>query len=169
MSVTLHLYNKDFPLLFEKEKLRITSVLKNIDIHHVGSSAVSGLFGKNIVDILIGLENFEKEVEEIASKIIQLGYKYRFNVKEKKWAYLKNKTTSSKCYFHIHLVQKNSKDYQDWFLFRDYLRKYQKERNKYAKLKPIWLKKSKGIGLVYAGLKTKYVQSVLEKARKDGQ
>jgi len=33
----------------------------------------------------------------------------------------------------------------------------------------LWLKKSKGIGLVYAGLKTKYVQSVLEKARKDGQ
>lgn len=167
MPVTLHPYRKDFPLLFEKEKLRITSVLKNIDIHHVGSSAVPGLFGKNIVDILIGLRDFDQEVEEIANKITQLGYEYRFIVKEKKWAYLKNKTTSSECYFHVHLVQKNSRDYQDWFLFRDYLRKHPEEREKYAKLKPNWLKKSKGVGLVYAGLKTEYVQSVLNKARKE--
>jgi len=167
MPVTLHPYNKDFPLLFEKEKLRITSVLKNIDIHHVSSSAVSGLFGKNIVDILIGLENFHRDVNEVANTLTKLDYVYKFIVKEKEWAYLSNKTTSSKCFFHIHLVNKKSKNYKDWFLFRNYLRKHQEEKERYAKLKPKWLRESKGVGLAYAGLKTKYIKSVLDKTRKE--
>ena len=167
MPVTLHPYKKDFPRLFEKEKLRITFILKDIDIHHVGSSSVPGLFGKNIVDILIGLKNFHQEVERVANKLTQLGYTYKFIVKEKKWAYLSDKVTFPKCYFHIHLVQKNSKNYQEWFLFRDYLRKHPEEREKYAKLKSMWLIKSKGVGLVYADLKTKYVKSVLDKARRE--
>jgi len=167
MVVTLHSYRKESPFLFEKEKLRITTVLNNIDIHHVGSSAVLDLNGKNIIDILIGLDNFLQDVKGISSKLSKLGYVLKFIDKEKEWAYLSKFTDSSKCEYHVHLVWKNSKNYEDWFLFRNYLRKHKEERDNYAKLKEKWLMKSKRVAKVYAGLKTEYVQSVLDKARKE--
>lgn len=42
-----------------------------ITIHHVGSTAIPGMVGKNIVDILIGVENeTENEYRKIKSEYI---------------------------------------------------------------------------------------------------
>ena len=167
MSVSLHPYRSDLPQLYEKEKNRISLAFSNIDIHHVGSSSIPGLSGKNIVDILIGLEKFDEELNEVLKKFNELGYITGFIEKEKKWAYLKNKENCSEGDFHIHVVQKNTSSYEHWFLFRNYLRNHPEERDVYAELKKQWLIQSKGVGMDFANLKTKYVHSVLEKIKKE--
>jgi len=167
MPTTLHPYRTDLPHLFEMEKGRICTVLKHKDIHHVGSSSIPGLYGKNIVDILIGLEKFDEELDEVLKKLNKLGYITGFIEKEKKWAYLKNKENCSEGDFHIHVVQKNTSSYKHWFLFRDYLLSHSEEREICAQLKKQWLTQSKGVGMAYAKLKTKYIHSILEKAGKE--
>ncbi len=168
MSVSLHKYSNNLPLLFENEKDRISSSLGILDIHHVGSSAVPGLAGKNVIDILIGLDNFETDVENTASKLNKLGYISKFIDKKSEWAFLHNKEETSQGDFHIHIIRKGSKDYEDWFLFRDYLRLHSEEAKMYSDLKSKWLEQSGGNGEKYAGLKTDYIYSVIQKAREEG-
>lgn len=168
MSVTLHSSRKDLFKLFQKEKERILRSIPSIkDIHHVGSSAVPDLGGKNIIDILIGLAIYEG-LGEITKKFEKLGYITKWINYKKEWTYLSNKLqNATEGDFHIHIIRKGSKYYKDWFLFRNYLISHSDERERYEKLKPVWLKKSKGVGMVYAGLKTEYIKSVLEKAKQE--
>ena len=55
-----------------KQKLQI-ALGENIDIHHVGSTAIPNIVGKNIIDILVGAEN-KTQFEELYQKITNLGF-----------------------------------------------------------------------------------------------
>jgi GrpB-like predicted nucleotidyltransferase (UPF0157 family) len=74
-KVRLLPYNKKFVEIFEKEKAEISKVVSNCEIHRIGSTAVSGLGGKGIVDIMIALENW-KEEEEIIENLKNIGFKH---------------------------------------------------------------------------------------------
>ena len=57
MSVAINEYSDVLVELFETEKKRLEKILPgSVTISHVGSSAV-GIGGKNIVDILIGVDD----------------------------------------------------------------------------------------------------------------
>ncbi len=135
MPVILFPYRDDLPILFEKEKQRILHAVPFIkNIHHVGSSAVPGLSGKNIVDILIGLDNFA-DWKRLKPELEKLGYINKFTVQEKQWAYFSSKLHgATQGDFHIHVLVKDSEDYRNWLIFRDYLRIHKEERDQYAKL-----------------------------------
>src|SRR5579862_6481618 len=68
-------YSKIFPLLFDQEKLRLASHLKgDLKIEHVGSTAVSQLEGKGIIDIAIAVD--KKEMDSISKQLQELGYEF---------------------------------------------------------------------------------------------
>jgi len=49
-------YNPIFPELFKNEKERMEKILgDNLQIEHIGSTAVLGLGGKGVIDILISI------------------------------------------------------------------------------------------------------------------
>lgn len=167
MPVVLLPHNNQSPLLYNREKERI---LKNIptiyDIHHVGSTAVPGLSGKNIVDILIGLNPY-KELENLTKQLEKLGYITKWIDYKKQWTYLSTKLHgATQGDFHIHILKKDGNDYKNMLMFRDYLTSHIEEREKYEKLKPMWQKDSKGISMAYAKLKTNYIENVLQKVKK---
>ena len=61
-------YSNHFPHLFSLEKTRIAkSIGDHIDIEHVGSTAIPGLGGKGIIDILISVH--QPDLGEISTKI----------------------------------------------------------------------------------------------------
>ena len=61
-------YSKIFPDLFEREKERISSHIKeDLVIEHVGSTAVPGLGGKGIIDIAIAVS--KKEMESVSKQL----------------------------------------------------------------------------------------------------
>jgi GrpB-like predicted nucleotidyltransferase (UPF0157 family) len=166
MTIRLFTYNKNAPELYEAEVKKIKNNMKIDDIHHVGSTAVPGLFGKNVIDILIGLDKYKKEVKEMTLKLEGLGYTTKFISGERKWAFLFRIVPEAESY-QIHLVQKDDEEYMAWFLFRDYLRAHKDEQKIYTELKKSWLAESKADGEVYAGLKTNYVREVVKKAKKE--
>src|SRR3989344_1420125 len=127
-------YNPNFKNLYNKEKLKLNKILPiNTKIEHVGSTAVPGLGGKGIIDIVIKTPR-EKRFQ-FMKKVERLGYKSNLDhPKNNKRIFFKKivKYAGKERHIHIHLVL-NNKFFDSFIVFRDYLRKNDKERNKYAK------------------------------------
>jgi len=161
MKLKINQYNKKFKERFQKEKKKISKLIKDCEVHHIGSTAISGLGGKGIIDIMIGIRNW-KESKEIIKKLEGLDFTH-IHPKEKGRIFLSKDKTLSLSNVHIHIVKIGSKTYKDLLFFRDYLRKNKKEGRRYYNLKLKWLKESKGDRKEYNKLKGKYIKEILEK------
>lgn len=73
--VTVVDYDPKWPAAFAAEaaRLRACVVPPVTEIHHVGSTAVRGLAGKPIIDLLLGVPDF-KEAPRVADLLEQIGY-----------------------------------------------------------------------------------------------
>jgi GrpB-like predicted nucleotidyltransferase (UPF0157 family) len=130
-------YSKIFQELFQKERQRIASHLKEVlAIEHVGSTAVPGLGGKGIIDIAIAVNKINMNA---ASKQLQdLGYEFRptFSTPDRFYfiIYLPDPEEGSRRY-HIHLTYPENSEWKEFIEFREYLRHHPKELQEYAELK----------------------------------
>lgn len=143
------------------------SIGKEIPIDHVGSTAIPNMYGKNIIDILIGAKD-ETELENLTIKLKNLGYFpgknstgmiYRF------FASTKEETKSGD--IHIHLVIVDSQRYRDFLILKKYLLKNKEERKKYSDLKKKLIKDGYSVREDYKYIKSEYVNALLERARND--
>lgn len=103
------------------------------DIQHFGSTSVPGLKAKPIVDILVGLDNFN-QIDRIIPLMEDAGYTYAH------WAGIPNDYTfiksSSELTTHlIHVVVRNSPNWKLTLFFRDKLRNNPELTGGYQKLK----------------------------------
>lgn len=74
MSVEIKRSKKDISTVFTRVKNKLALVLADsLQIHHVGSTAVLGLDGKNILDILISAKDSE-HMNELRDKLVTIGY-----------------------------------------------------------------------------------------------
>lgn len=153
-------YSKDFPRKFERIKNRILKIIrKQVDIHHIGSTAVENLAGKGVIDILIGVENW-KEGKEVVRSLQHIGFVQGTAPRGRIFLSFKKGMKDT----HIHIVRKNTKQYRDFLNFRDYLRIYPNERKRYVELKkklyPLIKNKEK-----YKELKEQYIKSILRRIK----
>lgn len=75
----MYLYkpNKKWPTLFEAQKNElINHASVAIELHHIGSTSVAGLYAKNVLDILGLVESFEAS-RSLINDFVALGYEYR--------------------------------------------------------------------------------------------
>lgn len=161
-------YDQRYPILFEKEKVKIVKLLgKNIIIEHVGSTSISGLGGKGIIDIAINTP--KNKVKSFIKKLEKLGYAQTAG----------HNPTNNSIFFqkiikyrgkerrtHIHLAL-NEKFFQTFIVFRDYLRNHDKELKEYANLKKEAVKHAKGEGKKYRKYKEKFLEKITKKAMKE--
>lgn len=132
-------YSPLFPKLFASEKERLQNSLgEDIRIEHVGSTAVPGLGGKGVIDILaVGpKENWGHISEELE----KLGYEYKKKDEEREkerlffMATLPDPDIKTRIY-HIHLSYPESPEVLRMIKFRDYLRNHPKEAEEYSQIK----------------------------------
>ena len=76
--ITLSPYNPSWPILFEEEKQKLREVLSLLDlqIEHIGSTAIPGIYAKPVIDILIGINSLDEFTGHDIKKIESLAYKY---------------------------------------------------------------------------------------------
>jgi len=164
VELKLYKYSKNFPKKFDKEKKKISKVIENYDIYHIGSTAVEGLGGKGIIDIMIGVNNWE-EAKDIAKKLKKIGFKHVHRKIERGKLFLSKHQKATLDNVHVHIVKKGSKVYKELLSFRDYLRKNKKEAQEYFRLKTEVLAKAKGSRAMYTKLKEEYIETVLKKIK----
>lgn len=66
-------YSEEFKEIFGKTRERILDVMPEAEVHHIGSTAVKGLGGKGIVDVLVAIDDWEKK-EKAKKALMNLGY-----------------------------------------------------------------------------------------------
>ncbi|NQU82575.1 MAG: GrpB family protein [Parcubacteria group bacterium] len=151
--------NLNFPEIFEEKKKKIFKIIEGCDIHHIGSTAVLGLGGKGIIDMMIGINDW-KEAEEIVEKLKSIGFTH-VNPKENERIFLSTQKDTGIGDFHIHIVKKGGNIYSDILAFRDYLRENKKEVSNFYKLKIKWHTDSNGDRKMYGKLKGEYIKEIL--------
>ncbi len=154
-------YSANFPEIFEEQRKKIALAIGDYEIHHIGSTAIPGLGGKGIIDIMVAIDTW-KQTKEITEKLKSIGFGH-IHPEEEGRIFASNKKESGFADFHLHIVKKGSKTYEELLCFRDYLRKHPKEVVELFKLKLLWQKQSKSDRKLYGKLKADYVNKILNK------
>ncbi len=138
---------------------------EELQIDHVGSTALPNMYGKNIIDILIGVPE-EKDMDKYSNILEELGYFpgrhnagiYRF--------FASSKEETKMGDIHIHLVYVDTDRYREFIILRDYLLNNKEERKAYSNFKKEIIKKGVIIRKDYRSVKSEYVTELIKRARK---
>jgi len=163
-KVELHSYSDEFVSMYEGERKRLQDAIPDVDINHVGSTAVPGVGGKGIIDVLIGIENWSDK-GKVVEALDELGF-HHIHPEENGRIFLSRVGPTSYGDTHLHLVKKDGEQYKELLLFRDYLRGNKDEAANYDKLKRHWLEKAGGDRERYRKLKFDYVRNIVELAKR---
>ncbi len=152
-----------FPTLYINEIKKIKKfVPKDSLIEHVGSTAVPGLHGKGIIDLMF--YSSKDEVNEIKENLEKLGYEEGSSDKDRIFLRRDSKINGKNRRFHIHIIS-NKKVWNDHIDFRDYLIKNPKVSSEYAELKKKAVIECNNEGKIYRKLKDKFIKKYTGKAR----
>lgn len=128
-------YNPDWPKTFEMEALKIKAALGGncLAVHHVGSTSISGLLAKPVID-MIGVVKFP---EQAIPPLENLGFTYKgeYNIPMRFYF-----DRSEGVQTNLHVYQEGHPEIELNLCFRDYLRNDPEAREEYASLKDSLLK-----------------------------
>ena len=128
-------YNKDYPLMFEKEKEKLVKILDDnlVAIYHIGSTAVPKLKSKPIIDIMISVNSLE-EVDQKQKEFENIGYEYLFEFGIKGRRYLRK--GGDERTHQIHIFHKNDTyNLTRHLAFKEYLLTHEDKVKDYGELK----------------------------------
>ena len=159
-----HKYDPKYAPLFEKEERKLRKVLGVVaKIEHVGSTAISNLGGKGILDILIGVS--KKEINKTKIKLQNANYVFREVACTPTRLFFRRdyRTSVGKRRVHLHIVCFKGKDWKEMMLFRNFLRHNTEAMQEYKRIKKEAVKRANGDGEAYRGYKLSFIKSILKK------
>ncbi len=160
-------YNPIFPILFEKEKLRLQKYLTgSYQIEHIGSTAIPKLGGKGIIDIYIAVP--KGQMKQTSQEIQQAGYEFRMQASKMHHhlfhrIYLPDDLEGIRTY-HVHITYPEQQDWINTLAFRDYLRTHPQDVKEYAEIKKKAATEANEDKDAYMTIKSPMMQEILQKA-----
>ncbi|WP_186819734.1 GrpB family protein [Priestia megaterium] len=163
--VKLEPYNDEWSKIFNKERELLSSQLKNliVEIEHVGSTSIEGLFAKPIIDIAIGVSSLDVIIK-LKEKVKELGYVEVPVSLDGKNVFAKYKEKKITHFLHVMIYNHNL--WVDQISFRDYLRSAPDAKIEYTKLKEELANKYPNDVISYTNEKKKFVDNILKSAKK---
>lgn len=134
-TIQLANYNPDWINIFTHERVLIQDIIGNwiLDIQHIGSTSIPDMAAKPIIDIAIGVENFD-EAHICIVPLEKLGYIYKGENGIPRRHFF-TKTSNDITTFHLHMNEINSQDWRSQIFFRDYLTSDIMKAQQYRELK----------------------------------
>ena len=133
-------YDKKWPDDFLKIKKELLTVLTMAaDIQHVGSTSIPGMKAKPIIDIDVGLENWD-DFETVKMELAKIGYKHEGDLGIKgreafdRTGEIHNEVLDTIDH-HLYVCSINNEEFHRHILFRDYLRTHDEARDRYNQIK----------------------------------
>ncbi len=155
-------YDNNWPLKFETEKEFLESIIGEWvhgSIEHVGSTSVSGLAAKPIIDIMVGVESLELS-NHVIDVLAQNGYCfYPYKPDVMHWFCKPSPEIRT---HHLYLVPYQSQLWQERIQFRNHLRAHPKIANEYARLKLKLANETPNDRELYTQRKWPFIQKVLQ-------
>lgn len=154
-------YREEWILIFNEERKKISEILsvyKNY-IEHIGSTAITGMIAKPIIDIMVGMEKNEDLVAG-AELLETIGY-LNFGECGRPGRIFMVKGEPENCTHHLHLVKKGSSYWADNLFFREYMKNNKCKANKYRRLKLDLAEQFRDNRAMYRILKSKFVEEII--------
>jgi GrpB-like predicted nucleotidyltransferase (UPF0157 family) len=161
--ITLSLYDPEWTYRFAQEKTVILRAIGElvIEIEHFGSTAVTGLTAKPIVDILVGLTQYPMPAASIHT-LEKVGYEYFGEAGVSERLYFRKRKPLA---FNLGVVGWGSQLWQENLLLRDYLRSHPDARQNYGRHKQAVMDAGHMQLLAYSEQKAAIVLDLLEQAK----
>ena len=135
-KVEVAAHNPNWRGEFETEAGRIAESLGNVlvAIHHIGSTAIAGIYAKPVIDILIEVRDLS-EVDELSSEMTRLGYEVmgEFGIPGRR--YFRKDDRKGVRTHQIHMFEAGSEQIGRHLAFRDFMNAHPVEAGKYSDLK----------------------------------
>ena len=158
-------YSRKYSKLYKIERNKLLKILpRNAEIEHIGSTAVPGLGGKGILDLIVGVN--KSKLLLTRDKLIDAGYIFKDKAGGKNRLffekdYVHRKKTRR---VHIQLTIKLSKVWREAITFRNFLKENLKLAKEYELVKKKAVRHARGKGELYRKYKHKFIQNILRKA-----
>ena len=161
-EVRLEAYDAAWPEIFGREAAVLRGALGALanEVEHIGSTAVSGMAAKPVVDIAVQTKSFAN-LSAIIAAMERAGYSYKgeFGLPGRQFF-----TKGDPVLFHVHIVEPDCEHWPKWIRFRDALRADAKLRDGYAVLKRGLAEKFGHDRPAYTAGKGGFIRRVLEKS-----
>lgn len=158
-------YTSEWARVFAREREVLRSQISDrvVAIEHVGSTAIPGMLAKPIIDIAAAVLRLE-DVKECVQPLEETDYEYRGEREPGNHLFVKGGPSRRTVYLHI--TEYGSRGWEDYLLFRDYLRRHRDVAEEYASLKREQAEKCKDDRDSYTKGKAEFIESVLMTARR---
>lgn len=154
--ITVEPYNPDWPAAYKKEASQFNNVLSDLllNIEHIGSTAVTGLAAKPIIDILFVVKSLQ-ELDESDAAIKAMGYIPRgeYGIAGRRY-FVKGGDSRT---HHVHAFENGSQHIVRHLAFRDYLRRHHEIAEQYAETKRKAVAACDDSSAIYSQLKSAFI------------
>ena len=127
-------YNDDWKEDYHSESEKICNVLSTemINIYHIGSTAIPGIFAKPVIDILVEVRNITY-IDNYNSEMESLDYipSGESGIEGRRYFF----KSLYKRTHHIHIFETGNPEISKHINFRDYLIAHPEDANRYEELK----------------------------------
>jgi GrpB-like predicted nucleotidyltransferase (UPF0157 family) len=144
----------------ERERIKLAVANSNIQIEHIGSTAIPTVWAKPILDIAILCG--EKGLKAVAEALPKLGYEYRGQFDEKSGHFYAVRDKDNIRYCQAHIYTEAKADWHKKLKFRDRLRQNAELAREYNDYK-LTLAKTTSNKSQYAEIKTKWLDTFVLK------
>ena len=150
---------------FENESTAVCGALGDVlvALHHIGSTAVSGILAKPVIDMLAVVTDVTI-LDVRSSALEQLGYEVmgEFGIPGRR--YFRKDSTGGERTHQIHAFALGSAHIDRHLSFRDYLRAHPTVAAEYAELKRVLARRFSGDRVSYTDGKTEFITDVERRA-----
>lgn len=157
-------YSPAWKKYFEKEKSLLTKLLRSnlIEIHHIGSTAISAIVAIPTLDILVEVHTLDG-IEQFKDEFERAGYLLESkNDTDKELFFIRLAPDGETHLSHIHIFDRSSAKIKDFLDFRDYLNAELEVAKEYEKVKVILKDQSDHSPELYKAGKNEFIATVLK-------
>lgn len=160
LEVGLGDYDPAWVPAFRQHRRRILGALValDVDVEHIGSTAVPGLAAKPIVDIVVAVPDITAE-EEYLDPLLTAGYELR--VREPGHRLVRTPTRD----VHVHVYERGDAAVDEYLLLRDHLRADADDRAVYEGVKRALISRQWDDMNDYADAKSEVILAIKARAR----
>ncbi len=163
-------YQNEWKEEFKHEEYLLRKTLGDeaLQIEHVGSTSISGLDAKPIIDIMVAVLSL-KRAKKLTHLLEAIGYIYRPDDTISERIFFAREYKPKYRTHHLNLVERKSNFWRNQILFRDFLRGNREKADEYVILKNQLAKEYEKTKILDREGKTEFVMQVLELAKKQGR
>jgi len=151
-------WQQDF--IQEQKRIQVALRIDSSAIQHIGSTAISGICAKPIIDIMIGVVPFPP-LQSLLGQMIKLGYEALGEAGVPNRLYFRYRDSQL---FNVHIVEHSGTHWRSNLAFRDYLRSHPEEAKRYEAAKIEAVCSGARSLLEYSAAKSAIIQELVERS-----